>query len=102
MKFLTVICSTIILFLFCSSICYAVTPIVRTKSHPTSTQTDVMKSSHVVKKIDKNVIFLENNQKYSLEGVTVTDLTVTNRISQKKTIAELMFVKGKLKEIVLR
>jgi hypothetical protein len=91
-----------IVFLFGFSASYAVTPIVSTKSHPSGTKNEVMKSSHFVKKIENNMIYLENNKKYSLNGVTVTNLTATNRISQKKTMAELMFVKGELKEVILR
>jgi len=75
----------------------------RGKGAPSETQTRVTKSSQFVKRIANNVLYLENIKKgYDLSGVNVIDLTGKSRVSQKKKLAELMFVNGVLKEVTLR
>jgi len=78
------------------------TGVVGGKGAPSGKQTQVAKSSHFVKKIANNVLYLENNKSYDLTGVNVIDLTGKRRVSDKKKLAELMFVNGVLKEVILR
>jgi hypothetical protein len=73
------------------------------KGAPPANQTQVTKSSLFVKRIANNVLYLENNKmSYDLSGVNVIDLTGKGRVSEKKKLAELMFVNGVLKEVILR
>ncbi len=68
-----------------------------------SNQNRVRKTAAVVKKIAGNVLYLEGNKRYDLNGVNVIDARKARPAShKKKTIAELMFVNGALKETVLR
>lgn len=66
-----------------------------------SNQTQFSKSSQLVKTIANNVLYLENGGSYDLNGVNVTDLTGTSRVSAKKIMADLTFINGVLKEVVL-
>jgi hypothetical protein len=72
------------------------------KGSPPANQNQVTKSSQFVKRIANNVLYLENNKSYDLTGVNVIDLTGKSRVSEKKKLAELMFVNGVLKEVILR
>ena len=72
------------------------------KGAPSGSETQVSKSSQFVKKITNNVLYLEGNKSYDLSGVNVIDLTGKSRVSEKKILAELTFVNGVLKEVVLR
>jgi len=96
----------IISFLFIFSVTDAgalmATSVVGGKGAPQAKQNQVTKSSQFVKRIANNVLYLEGNKNYDLSGVKVIDLTGTKRISQNKKLAELMFVNGVLKEVVLR
>lgn len=66
-------------------------------------QTRMIKVIGFIKKIENNVLYLENNQHYDLRNVSVTDLSGSgNRISTKKRTAEMLFVNGQLKEVVIR
>ncbi|HET6459360.1 MAG TPA: hypothetical protein VFG29_01105 [Syntrophales bacterium] len=96
----------IIFFLFVFSVTDAgalmATGVEGGKGAPQAKQNQVTKSSQFVKRIANNVLYLEGNKSYDLSGVKVIDLTGTKRISQNKKLAELMFVNGVLKEVVLR
>jgi hypothetical protein len=72
------------------------------KGAPPAGQNQVTKTSQFVKTIANNVLYLEDKKSYDLTGVNVIDLTGTKRVSQKKKLAEMMFVNGKLKEVILR
>jgi hypothetical protein len=72
------------------------------KGAPSSKQHQVTKSSQFVKRIANNVLYLEDKKSYDLKNVKVMDLTGKSRVSEKKKLAELMFVNGVLKEVVLR
>jgi hypothetical protein len=72
------------------------------KGAPSGNETQVSKSSQFVKKIAKNVLYLEGNKSYDLSGVNVIDLTGKSRVSDKKKLADLTFVNGVLKEVILR
>jgi len=66
-------------------------------------QTRMMKVTGFIKKIENNVLYLENNQRYDLSNVSVTDLSGSgNRVSTKKRTAEMLFVNDKLREVVIR
>lgn len=96
----------IIFFLFVFSVTDAgalmATGVVGGKGAPTANQNKVTKTSQFVKRIANNVLYLEGNKSYDLSGVNVIDLTGTKRVSQNKKLAEMMFVNGKLKEVILR
>jgi hypothetical protein len=72
------------------------------KGAPPENQTQVTKSSQFVKRIANNVLYLEGNKSYDLDKVNVIDLTGKRRISDKKKLADLTFVNGVLKEVILR
>lgn len=72
------------------------------KGAPSGNETQVKKSSQFVKKIANNVLYLENNESYDLSGVNVIDLTGKSRVSANKILADLTFVNGVLKEVILR
>ena len=72
------------------------------KGNPPANQNQVTKSSQFVKRIADNVLYLENKKSYDLKEVNVIDLTDKRRVSEKKKLAELMFVNGVLKEVILR
>jgi len=69
---------------------------------PPANQTQVSKSSQFVKKIANNVLYLEGNKSYDLDGVNVIDLTGKSRVSANKKLADMTFVNGVLKEVILR
>ena len=69
---------------------------------PPTNQTKVSKSSHFVKKIANNVLYLEGTKSYDLDGVNVIDRTGKTRVSEKKKLADMTFVNGVLKEVILR
>ena len=98
--------AVIIFFLFVFSVTDAgaltATGVRGGKGAPPAGQNQVTKTSQFVKKIAGNVIYLENKKSYDLTGVNVIDLTGTKRVSQNKKLAEMMFVNGKLKEVILR
>jgi hypothetical protein len=72
------------------------------KGAPPANETQVTKSSQFVKTIANNVLYLEGNKSYALDKVNVIDLTGKRRISGKKKLADLTFVNGVLKEVILR
>ena len=96
----------IIFFLFVFSATDAgalmTTSVTRGKGAPQAKQNQVTKYSQFVKRIANNVLYLEGNKSYDLKGVNVIDLTGKSRVSEKKKLAELMFVNGVLKEVTLR
>jgi len=66
-------------------------------------RTKMLKVTGVVKKIQDNVLYLENNKRYNLKNVKVTEAyDRNNRISDKKLMAEMLFVNGTLKEVNIR
>ena len=69
---------------------------------PSANQTQVTKSSQFVKRIANNVLYLEGNKSYDLNGVNVIDLTGKSRVSATKKLADMTFVNGVLKEVILR
>ncbi|MFH1080967.1 MAG: hypothetical protein V1766_12045 [Pseudomonadota bacterium] len=69
----------------------------------TSSQSRMMKVIGFISKMENNVLYLENNQRYDLRNVSVTDLSGSgNRVSTKKRTAEMLFVNGVLREVVIR
>ncbi|MGZ6208954.1 MAG: hypothetical protein ACXWL9_02260 [Syntrophales bacterium] len=100
------LCALIISFLFVFSVsdggAMMPTSAAGGKGAPPASQNQVTKSSQFVKTIANNVLYLEGNQSYDLSGVDVIDLTGKSRVSNKKKVADLTFVKGKLKEVILR
>jgi hypothetical protein len=99
-------CALIISFLFIFSVTDAgarmAAGAVGGKGAPSGNETQVTKSAQFVKRIANNVLYLEGNKSYDLSGVNVIDLTGKRRVSDKKKLAELMFVNGVLKEVILR
>jgi len=68
-----------------------------------SSSTKMTKVIGFVKKIENNVLYLENNKSYDLRNVKVTESPDrNNRISNKKWVAEMLFVNGALKEVNIR
>jgi hypothetical protein len=66
-------------------------------------QIRMLKVIGFIKKIENNVLYLENNQRHDLSNVSVTDLSGSgNRVSTKKRTAEMLFVNDKLREVVIR
>jgi len=56
-----------------------------------------------IKKIENNILYLENKQQYNLRSVKITRLSgKSSRISNQKWAAEMLFVNGVLKEVVIR
>lgn len=96
----------IISFLFVFSIpdagALTATGAVGGQGAPPANQTQVSKSSQFVKKIANNVLYLEGNKSYDLDGVKVIDLTGKTRVSANKKLADMTFVNGVLKEVILR
>ena len=101
-----ILCALIISFLFVFSVGDAgagmATGTIGGKGAPPANQNQVTKSSQFVKTIANNVLYLEGNKSYDLTGVDVIDLTGKSRVSGKKKVADLTFVNGKLKEVILR
>lgn len=100
------ICAVIIclFFIFSVGAAWAATPTgaVSGSGAPPANQNQVKKSSQFVNKIANNVLYLEGNKSYDLDGVSVIDLTGKSRVSAKKKLADMTFVNGKLKEVILR
>jgi len=56
-----------------------------------------------IKKIENNILYLENKQQYDLRSVRITRLSgKSNRISNQKWAAEMLFINGVLKEVIIR
>ena len=67
----------------------------------------IKKISGTLKKIEGNVLYLKNETRYDLSGVKVLNYAGKSKkegvmISEKRRIAEMTFVNGKLKEVVIR
>lgn len=101
------------IFVLCSSTGYALTPaeIDTSKKEETTTTTPrnakkIVKIAGVVKKIDRGFLYLVNGKKYSLSGVEVIDHSGKTKgdegPSKIRKIAEMTFVGGTLKEVVIR
>ena len=105
-KYRETLIAVIISFLFVFSVGVAgarmATGTAGGKGAPPAGQNQVTKTSQFVKKITDNVLYLENKKSYELTGVNVIDLTGKKRVSQNKKLAEMTFVNGKLKEVILR
>lgn len=101
-----IICALIISFLLVLSVIDAgarmPTGAVGGTGAPPANQNQVTKSSQFVNKIANNVLYLEGNKSYDLDGVNVIDLTGKSRVSATKKLADMTFVNGKLKEVILR
>jgi hypothetical protein len=55
------------------------------------------------KKIQNNIVYLENNKGYNLSNVKITEAYDRNsRISEKKRMAEMLFINGTLREVTIR
>ncbi|MFA6411648.1 MAG: hypothetical protein WCW53_03060 [Syntrophales bacterium] len=66
-------------------------------------RTKTLRVTGVVKKMENNVLYLENNKRYDLRNVKVTEAyDLNNRISDKKRMAEMLFINGTLKEVNIR
>ena len=98
------ICAVIIslVFIFFVSIAWAARPIGAVSDQGASSGQKVTKSSQFVKKITDSTLYLEGNTSYDLTGVSVIDLTAKSRVSGNKKLADMTFVNGKLKEVILR
>ncbi len=64
-------------------------------------QTKMLKVVVVVAKITNDTLYLENNKKYDLRNVKVT-YNKGKSFSGNKTTAEMFFVNGILKEVVIK
>lgn len=63
----------------------------------------VKKISGILKKIEGNVLYLNNNTKHNLRGVKVIDFTKkAGSTLKKRKMVEMTFINGKLKEIIIR
>ena len=98
------ICAVIIslVIIFSVGISGAATPRGSMSGGTPPSQNQVSKSSQFVKKITESTLYLEGNKSYDLTGVNVIDLTAKSRVSSTKKLAEMTFVNGKLKEVILR
>jgi len=66
-------------------------------------QVKIFKVVYFIAKIKNEILYLENKQRYNLSNVKVTRLSGgTNHISDKKRTAEMLFVDGILKEVIIR
>lgn len=63
----------------------------------------LVKVTGFVVKIQDHVLYLENNKRYDLRNVKLTDLSRAGKaVSKKKRMAEMVFINGALKEVVIR
>ncbi|MCD6152988.1 MAG: hypothetical protein J7J07_03660 [Syntrophobacterales bacterium] len=67
----------------------------------------IKKISGTLKKIEGNILYLKNKTRYDLSGVKVLNYADKSKnegvvISEKRRIAEMTFVNGKLKEVIIR
>lgn len=97
---------TVFTLIFMISTCYAITPISGTKTKRAGTSTSryekrIKKVAATLKKIEGHTLHLNNNQTYDLRGVKVFDFTGGGRFSKEKTIVEMTFINGKLKEVTI-
>ncbi len=99
------------IFVFCSFPVYALTPdkMDTSKIEKTATSQSVkkiVKIAGVVEKIDGGYLYLVNGQRYSLSGVEVVDYSSRAKndkdLSKTRKIAEMTFIGGSLKEVVIR
>jgi len=99
------------IFVLCSCPGYALTPAKMDTSKREKTATPrnakkIVKIAGVVKKIDGRFLYLVNEQKYSLSGVKVVDYSGKTKSdegpSRIRKIAEMTFIDGTLKEVVIR
>jgi hypothetical protein len=101
-----ILCALIISFLFVFSVSVVgartAISVGGGKGTPSSNQTQVTKSSQFVKRIANNVLYLEGNKSYDLNGVNVIDSTGKSRVSATKKLADMTFINGALKEVILR
>jgi translation elongation factor P/translation initiation factor 5A len=98
---------TVLTLIFMISTCYAMTPATGTKTKRAGTSSSryekrIKKVSATLKKIKDHTLYLNNNQKYDLRGVKVMDFTGGGRFSKEKTVVEMTFINGKLKEVMIR
>jgi hypothetical protein len=66
-------------------------------STPSPSPTKILKVVGIVAKITDDTLYLENNKKYDLRNVKVT----YNKGKKIKKTAEMFFVNGVLKEVVI-
>ncbi|HUH64981.1 MAG TPA: hypothetical protein VLZ07_00995 [Syntrophales bacterium] len=97
-------CAAIIclIFIFSVSAAWAARPTGAVSDQGASTGQKITKSSQFVNKITDSTLYLEGNQSYDLSGVNVIDTTANSRVSNNRKLAEMTFVNGKLKEVILR
>lgn len=70
---------------------------------PSPSSTGMLKVTYFVKKIQNNVLYLENNQRYNLNNVKLTILPGSGNIGTgKKRRAEMVFINNVLKEVTIR
>jgi translation elongation factor P/translation initiation factor 5A len=98
---------TVLTLIFMISTCYAITPATGTKMKRAGTSTSrsekrIKKVAATLKKIEDHTLYLNNNQTYDLRGVKVFDFTGGGRFAKEKTIVEMTFINGKLKEVTIR
>ncbi|MEE9911464.1 MAG: hypothetical protein K4571_07040 [Deltaproteobacteria bacterium] len=66
-----------------------------------ASQKKIMKFVGVVKKIEKNTLYMQSGKKYKLNGVKV-EYAKGKPLSRNKKMAEMYFVNGILKEVTIR
>jgi hypothetical protein len=92
-----------ILLILSSSQGQALTPASEKSTTPQGTsQVKILNRTGFIVKIQKNTLYLENNERYSLSNVKVKELSGGNHVSDKKKTADMLFVNGVLKEVTIR
>lgn len=99
--------ATMFTLIFMISTCFAITPATGIKMKKTGTSTSryekrIKKVTATLKKLEGHTLHLNNNQTYDLRGIKVLDFTGGGRFSKEKTIVEMTFINGKLKEVTIR
>ena len=61
----------------------------------------ILKVAGVVSKIQGNVLYLNNGEKYSLSGIKV-EYSKGKPVSRTHKMAEMFFINGVLKEVTIR
>ena len=77
-------------------------PVSVTSGNHEVQKTHIEKQTVFIKKIDQKILYLDNEKQYTLDGVKVTDVTKYGRVSNKKIVAEMIFIEGVLKEVILK
>jgi hypothetical protein len=74
------------------------------KSQGVTNQNQMKRLTGFMKKMENNVLYLEDNSRYNLTGVVVINRPrdpQDQAAAGKKTVVELIFLKNQLKQVVL-